>query len=99
MDQRFRGVQELELEARNRGVQVKVFAERGGGGVEPRLRPAVLLGHAVGIGEDQVLGDLAERMVAGERRDALFLSAGSARSEEKNSVRARKVAMSPTKRG
>ena len=84
MDQRFRCVHELELEAGNRDMQIEVFAEGGRGRVEPGLRPAVLLGHAIGIGEDQVLGDLAQRMVAGERRDALLLlAAARARSEVK----------------
>ena len=89
MDQRFRCVQEFELEPRNRGVQIEVFAESGGGGVEPRLRPAVLLGHTVGIGEDQVLGDLAERMVAGERRDPLLLPGSRKREVGREKQRAR----------
>ena len=101
MDQRFRRGQKLQLEPRNRDVQVEVFPESGGGGVEPGLRPAVLLGDAVGIGEDQVLCDLAERVVAGERRNPLLLLARrAARGRSvKNSVRAMKVAMSPTKCG
>ena len=100
VDQRFQSVQKFQLEARNRGVHIEVLAELGGGGVEPRLCPAVLLGHPVGIREDQVLGDLAERMVAGERRDPLLLpGGGNARSDEKNNVRAKKPAMSPTKFG
>ena len=63
-------------------MQVEVVAEVGGERVEMGRGPAVLLGHAVRIGEDQILGDLAQRVVAGERRDGLFFSAaGSARSE------------------
>ena len=58
-------------------------------GVEPRLRPAVLLGHAIGIGEDQVLGDLAQRMVAGERRDPLLLLGGGKREVGREKQRAR----------
>ena len=100
MDQRFRCVQELELEARDRDVQVEVFPEGGRRRVEPGLRPAVLLGLTVRIGEDQVFRDLAQRMVAGERRNpVLLLGSGNREVGRKNSVRARKVAMSPTKLG
>ena len=76
MDQGFRRAQEFELEPRDRGVQVEVFPEGGRGRIEPRLRPAVLLGLAVRIGEDQVLGDLAERMVAREGGNPLLLLRG-----------------------
>ena len=89
MDQRFRCVQELELEPRDRDVQVEVFPERGRGRIEPGLRPAVLLGHAVGIGEDQVLGDLAQRMVARERRDPLLLLGSGKREVGREKQRAR----------
>lgn len=54
-------------------MQLHVIAEACRQAVEIRRGPAVLLGDAVGIGEDQVLGDLAQRMVAGEGRDALLL--------------------------
>ena len=89
VDQRFRCGQEFELQPRDRGVQVEVFPEGGRRRIEPGLRPAVLLGLAVGIGEDQILGDLAERMVAGERGDALLLLGGGNREVGREEQRAR----------
>ena len=79
MDQRFRCVQEFELEPRDRDVQVEVLAEGGRGRIEPGRGPAILLGLAVGIGEDQILGDLAQRVVARERGDPLLLLRGGNR--------------------
>ena len=76
VDQGFRMAHEFELEPRDRDVQVEVFAKGGGGRIEPGRRPAVLFGLAVGLGKDQVLGDLAQRVVAGERGDPLLLLGG-----------------------
>ena len=95
MNQGFRCVQELQLQPRDRDVEVEIFPKRGRSRIEPGLRPAVLLGDAVGIGEDQVFGDLAQRMVAGERRDPLLLLGCGKREVGREKQRA----MSPTKRG
>jgi hypothetical protein len=54
-------------------MEVEVFAEGGGGRIEPGRGPAILFGLEVRLGEDQVLGDLAQRMIASERGDALLL--------------------------
>ena len=76
MDHRFRRCQELQLQPRDRDMQIEVLAEARRSRIEPRRGPAVLLGPAVGIGEDQILGDLAQRMVAGERGDPFLLLRG-----------------------
>ena len=47
--------------------------ECGGDVVELRRGPAVVVVDHVGLGEDQVFGDLAERRVAAEDRDARLL--------------------------
>jgi hypothetical protein len=57
-------------------MQVEILAKAGGGRIQIGPGPAVLLGDAVGIGEDQVLGDLAQRVIAGERRNSLLLLRG-----------------------
>jgi hypothetical protein len=59
VDQRFRTRHEFELEPRDRNVQVEVFAEGDSGRIEPGRGPAVLRGLEIGLGKDQVLGDLA----------------------------------------
>ena len=73
MQHGFGGGEELELEARDGDLQVAILAPARGIGIELRRGPAVELRHAVGIGEDQVLGDLAQRGVAGEGGDHRLL--------------------------
>ena len=59
MDQRFRRGHKFEFQSRDRSMEIEVFPEGGRSRVEPGLCPAILLGLAVRISEDQVLGNLA----------------------------------------
>ena len=52
-----------------------VAPERGGDVVEIRGGPAVELGYAIGVGEDQVLGDLAHFGIVGESPDPALMLA------------------------
>lgn len=73
VEQRLGARHELQLQPGDRDVEVHILAKLCGERIEIRRSPAVLLGDAVRIGEDQILGDLAQRMVAGESCDALLL--------------------------
>ncbi len=76
MDQRLRLAQELQLVLLRRPFPRPVGAHRSGGDVELRAGPAVALGHAPRIGEDQILGDPAELCIVAEQRHVLFLRGG-----------------------
>ena len=89
VDQRFRRRHEFELEPRDCDMRVEILAEASGRGVEPGRRPAVLLGFAIRIGKDQVLGDLAQCVIAGECGDALFLLRGRYREVGREEQRPR----------
>ena len=79
MDQRFGRGQELKLEPGYRNLEIGVTAKLGGDAVELRLGPAIAFMDHVGIGEDQILGDLAELGVVAEHRHLPFLVAGRQR--------------------
>src|SRR6267142_5479122 len=77
------------LEPRDRDVQVDILAVGSRGRIEPGLCPAILLSLAIGIGEDQILGDLAQRVVTGERRNPLLLPGSGNREVGREKQRAR----------
>ena len=79
MDQRFGRGEEFVLEPRDGELEGDIGAELGGDAVELGRGPAVALGDAIGIGEDQILGDLAELGIAGEDRRQRLLLAGRQR--------------------
>ena len=73
-------------------LEVAVGAQFGDDAVELRRGVAVQLGVEIGIGEDQVLGDVAELGIVGEQRHVFLAVRGPScdRSEPRNSVRATK---------
>ncbi len=66
-------LEELQLERRDRALEGGIAADLGSDVVELRARPPVAAAEHVGVGEDQVLGDLAQLGVAGERGHQLAL--------------------------
>ena len=78
------------LQALRLDLEIAVGAEFGDDAVELRRGVAVELGVEVGVGEDQVFGDVAEFDIVGEQRQVgLALCGRMHRSEPRNSVRAR----------
>ena len=76
VDQRLGGGQEFQLEPRHRHMQVAILAELRRIGVELRRGPAVQFRYAIGVREDQILGDLAQGRVAREGGDHRLLGIG-----------------------
>ena len=70
MDQRLSAGHELQFERLRGDLQRAVALERLLLGIEPGSRPAVERRLAIGVGEDEILGDLAQRRVRGEQLDA-----------------------------
>ena len=75
MNERFGAAQEFELHRLGRRLERAVGADFQGDIVELRRRPVVQLGVAVGIGEHQILSDLAQLGVGAEHRNPSLLFA------------------------
>ena len=73
MDQRLGGGHELQFQSLRGDFQRAVALERLLLRVEMGPRPAVERRLAIGVGEDEILGDLAQGRVRREQRDARFV--------------------------
>ena len=60
-------------------MQIEIGAELRRDGIEKGRSPAILFRQTVGVGEDEVLGDLAQRVVAGEGGKTRLLLGGGKR--------------------
>ena len=70
MDQRLGARQELEFARLRRDLHRRIAFERLLFRIEIGARPAIERRLAIGVGEDEVLGDLAERGIGRKQRDA-----------------------------
>ena len=73
VDERLRVGEELIFARLRRGLEDRVGLERALVGVEMRTGPAVERRLAIGIGEDQILGDAAELDIAREQLEAALV--------------------------